>query len=239
VNLQESINIRRSRRKYIAKPMGQAEIQQLQSLISEYNDKGNFRFELVLNNGDAFNGITRSYGMFSDVQNYIGLIAKTNDPISREGLGYFGQLLVLHATALGLGTCWVGGTFSKSKLPFELGTDEEVIATITVGLVEAENNFKERLVHKLTHRKTKKLEDMYQSAVPTPDWFLASMQAVAKAPSGMNKQPVIFTYEDGKVTATNTSKYSPELDLGIAKLHFELGAGSGQWKWGNGGEFVK
>lgn len=27
-------------------------------------------------------------------------------------------------------------------------------------------------------------------------------------------------------------------DLGIAKLHFQIGAGSGTWAWGDGGLFI-
>lgn len=27
------------------------------------------------------------------------------------------------------------------------------------------------------------------------------------------------------------------VDLGIAKLHFEIGAGGGRWDWGDGAEF--
>lgn len=28
-------------------------------------------------------------------------------------------------------------------------------------------------------------------------------------------------------------------DFGIAKAHFELGAGGGKWEWGNNGEFTR
>ena len=27
-------------------------------------------------------------------------------------------------------------------------------------------------------------------------------------------------------------------DMGIAKLHFQIGAGQGQWAWGDGGLFI-
>jgi len=29
------------------------------------------------------------------------------------------------------------------------------------------------------------------------------------------------------------------IDFGIAKLHFEIGAGGGKWSWGNNGEFIR
>lgn len=66
------------------------------------------------------------------------------------------------------------------------------------------------------------------------------MRAVQKAPSAVNRQPVVFTYKGGIVTALveNTVGDGFALDLGIAKLHFELGAGGGTWAFGNGAEFT-
>lgn len=56
----------------------------------------------------------------------------------------------------------------------------------------------------------------------------------------MNAQPVKFIYKDNKVTAKVPEKINMQLvDLGIAKLHFELGAGGGKWEFGNGGTFCK
>ena len=52
------------------------------------------------------------------------------------------------------------------------------------------------------------------------------------APSAMNRQRFRFTLlEDGRVrTETSRGPYS-DVDLGIAKLHFEIGAGKGNFEW--------
>lgn len=159
------------------------------------------------------------------VRHYIGLIANDDDPHSNEKIGYYGELLVLHATTLGLGTCWVGGTFSKSKVPFELAENERVACLITIGNVEETSSFKEKFFHNMTHRKVKPKEEMFTSDEQVPNWFLSGMAAVQKAPSAMNKQPVTFSYQDGCVKASvkNETVYFVLFDLGIAKLHFELG----------------
>lgn len=240
MTLQEAINVRTSRRKYLVDELDQGHIKKLQKLISEYNQLGGFRIELVLNNGDAFDGLMRSYGMFSGVRHYIGLIANDDDPHSNEKIGYYGELLVLHATTLGLGTCWVGGTFSKSKVPFELTENERVACVITVGNVEEMSTFKEKFFHNLTHRKVKPKEEMFTSDEQVPSWFLQGMEAVQKAPSALNKQPVMFSYKKSCVTASvkSITAYLVAIDLGIAKLHFELGSGGGEWKWGNGSAFT-
>ena len=74
-----------------------------------------------------------------------------------------------------------------------------------------------------------------------PAWFAAGIEAVQRAPSAANKQGVRFRWEaDGAVRGEMTREGSFALvDLGIAKLHFELGAHGGAWTWGDGGVFEK
>ncbi|MCL2559012.1 MAG: hypothetical protein FWE07_00875 [Turicibacter sp.] len=238
MTLLEAIDIRTSRRKYLETALAVEHIENLQKLMAEYHQIGGFRVELVMNNGEAFKGFTRSYGMLTGVQHYFGFIADVDDPHADEKIGYYGELLVLHATAMGLGTCWIGGTFSKSKIPFDLTGNERLACLITVGNVADAPSSKEKFIYKLTHRKTKLAEDMFTNdASSVPAWFLQGMAAVVKAPSAMNKQPVMFTYEAGRVRASVRTKYLAAFDLGIAKLHFELAAGGGAWQWGSGGEF--
>ena len=48
-----------------------------------------------------------------------------------------------------------------------------------------------------------------------------------------------FTLSGGTVTAAvDASRAMDWIDLGIAKLHFQIGAGQGQWAWGDGGLFI-
>jgi hypothetical protein len=62
-----------------------------------------------------------------------------------------------------------------------------------------------------------------------PDWFVHGMSAVQRAPSEKNNQPVHFYYhKDGTVSveAKNIEEYPKiGIDLGIARLHFEIGSG--------------
>jgi hypothetical protein len=98
---------------------------------------------------------------------------------------------------------------------------------------------KEKFIYSLTHRKSKTMEQMYESDTAVPDWFLSGMEAVRLAPSAVNRQPVMFGYKNGNVTASvkNINGEGFALDLGIAKLHFEFGAGYGKWEFGNGAAF--
>ena len=239
-NLMKAIEMRRSRRKFQGTPIEEAAVIKLTTLIAQYNEVGEVRMELITNNGKSFNGFTKSYGMFSGVNDYVVLVAHEQDFDEIERLGYYGEQVVLHATALGLGSCWVGGGFSRSDMPITLPDEASVMGAIIIGNVEVALSFKERMIHGMTHRKTKTIEQMYTSNEPVPEWFLTGMQSVQRAPSAVNKQPVMFTYEAGKVKASLKAPISTwtALDLGIAKLHFELGAGGGTWTWGNHGEFT-
>jgi hypothetical protein len=158
-----------------------------------------------------------------------------------EKLGYYGELIALHAVALGLSTCWVGGSFSRKLCPFKLSDGEIVICTVTLGYAAEQDSGKEKFIRKMTHRKTKTAEEMMKSDASTPDWFMNGMRTIPKAPSAVNRQPVMFSYCDDKATAEiqKPTDIGTLLDLGIAKLHFELGAGNGKWNFGNGAEFIR
>lgn len=250
MTLIEAIEYRRSRRKYLPTPIDRAASAELQGLIEKYNKIDGVDMRLVLNNGAAFSGIRKSYGMFAGVQNYIGLIDRIADPENPskycasenlEKMGYYGELVVLRAVMLGLGTCWVGGSFERKSCPFDLPDGKAVACAITIGHVPDELSAREKLIRKITHRKTKTVEEMYEADIPVPGWFLDGMRAVQKAPSAVNRQPVFFSYKNGAVTAAvkNPTDIGSAFDLGIAKLHFEIGAGGGAWEFGNGSAFKK
>ncbi|MBQ9179184.1 MAG: hypothetical protein IJ132_00085 [Firmicutes bacterium] len=66
------------------------------------------------------------------------------------------------------------------------------------------------------------------------------MRYAVKAPSAQTRQPVKFHCDGEAVTARVKEENRYDLvDLGIAKLHFEIGAGGGTWEFGNGGLFTK
>jgi len=239
MSLSEAIEIRRSRRSYDPTPIDPEIAGKLQQLIARYAEEAGLRMEFVLDNGAAFEGLRRSYGMFSGVRHYVGLIADDRDPVSAERLGYYGELLLLHAVAMGLAGCWVAGSYDKKACPLNLPEHEALICVIVLGNTSQDPSGKEKLIYNLIHRKTKSIEEMYTADTDVPDWFIAAMEAVKRAPSAINRQPVKFSYKEGRVSAWVEGKIDDmlALDFGIAKCHFALGAGKGVWTWGNHAEF--
>jgi len=240
MNLEEAIDIRCSRRKYEPSSLSGDLTATLEKLVASLPPVDGGRMELAFDNTTAFEGYRRNYGLLTGVRHYVGLIVRDWDRIATEQLGYNGEIFALTAVTLGLGTCWVGGTFDRSVCPFRLAQGESVACVVAFGEVQAALSFKERKIRNVAHRHTKTTEEMFTADAPVPEWFMAGMQAVQKAPSTENRQPVTFSYRDGQVSAwipESTNILLP-LDFGIAKLHFEIGAGGGTWQWGNHGIFT-
>lgn len=239
MELNEAIERRCSRRTYIDRPIDDEKVRKLEALIKEGNNEGHLHLQLVLNDGKAFQGIRKSYGLLKGVQNYIALVGK-EDKSLREKVGYYGERIVLEATRLGLGTCWIGGSFDKKSCNCSVEEGEVLIAVIAIGNIPVEHTLKEKIILKAVHGKSKEVTEMYEADEEVPNWFKDGMKAVQKAPSAMNKQPAKFYYKNLIVIAkVHGGKDYQEIDLGIAKLHFEIGAQGGKWQWGNGGAFLK
>ena len=238
MNLLNAIDVRHSHRKYLDKPIQQDVVNKLQASIKKLNLEANLNMQLILNNSEAFNSLSKSYGMFTGVKNYIAMIGKANS-LSKEKIGYYGEKLVLEATKLGLGTCWVGYSFDKRSCPCKVKEDEEFYCVITFGYVADGFSIKEKIISKLMHGTTKNLNEMFEAVGEAPGWFMNSMKAVRKSPSALNAQPAKFFYNNEKIIV-KVKEYSKDaINMGIAKLHFEIGAGGGNWQWSNDAEFTK
>lgn len=239
MNIKEAINERCSRRTYRPEYLREKDVKCLNEMIREINEEQGLHLQLIMDEGN-FSKIKLSYGMFKNVHGFIAMVGRSDHPNLKEVLGYFGEKLILLATSMGLGTCWVGGTYKKDSCICEVEPGERLEAIITIGYVEENQHMKEKVISSFAKRKRKKAVDMLQSDEQVPDWILEGLEAVEKAPSAMNKQPVEFLWKDGTLKAHIEGEHGfEEMDLGIAKLHFELGTGmSGKWEWGNDANFL-
>lgn len=236
---QDAINIRSARRKYLATPIESSLLDSIKTSMDNYNTQGNIRMEIALASNKQEGGYWQSESTIYGAHNFICLISNGVDKYNLERLGYWGEMLVLDLTTMGLGTCWIGSQQPKTNIP--LSKTENIVCIIAFGYTRKRKSLKELLLHKLSHRKNKPMHELYTHSDKQPNWFLQGMEAVKKAPSSMNKQPVMFYYnENGYVTAISTNQSMPAaLDLGIAKAHFELGVGSGTWTWGKNSTYSR
>lgn len=115
---------------------------------------------------------------------------------------------------LGLNTCWVGVSFSKITSAVEISKGEEYVAAISLGYGETQG---------VAHR-SKSVEELCDGLGVAPSWFRRGVECAMLAPSTLNHQNFRFEYSCGRVKAVNRNSICSELDLGIAKLHFEIGS---------------
>ncbi|MHB8963797.1 MAG: nitroreductase family protein [Saccharofermentanales bacterium] len=235
----QAIQARKSRRTYLRTPISEEHAAILTSLIGTINSNSGLNVEFVENGSAAFDGLLRNYGLFKEVRSLIVFKGDNDDVFLKEKSGYFGEQIMLEATKLGLGTCWVGGTYHRSSRIFSLGDNEQLVCVVTIGNVEKKLSSREKLIHGLTHRRTRLAAELYEADTTPPQWFLDGIAAVQMAPTAVNSQKFLFSFIDGKVTARVPENSAFDLlDLGIGKLHFEIGAQNGKFELGNYGVYL-
>ncbi len=236
MTLLEASALRVSRRKYLEKQPEPELCAALNEKIAQINAQEGLHIQLIVDGAQPFQGFSRNYGLLTGVQSFFALVGRENDAYYKEKLGYFGELLVLEATRLGLASCWVGGSYRKGDVICDVAPGEKLACVIALGYAEQTQSGREKFIRNVTHRKQKSVADMMRTDGSEPPWFLDAMHAVTLAPSGNNRMPTVFLCENGEVRATVPGGGS-EIDLGIAKLHFLIGAGehvNGEWGWGEG-----
>lgn len=226
MTLLEAITARHSVRKYLDKEIPADIIAALQDKIAECNKVGNLSIQLVQNETKAFTGML-SYGSFSGVKNYLVMVGKKAKDLD-ERVGYYGEHLVLLAQTLGLNTCWVGLSYRKVPEAYNVGKDEKLVCMFALGYGETQG-----VPHKI-----KSVEDVSNASDITPSWFKKGVEAALLAPTAVNQQKFSFEYvgvENSRHKVLAKRGFSmigyTQMDLGIAKCHFELGAGKANFIW--------
>lgn len=216
----ELMKARHSVRSYNDRQLDEETISILRSVVDECNRESGLHIQLCLNERKAFDSFMGRLGKFSSVSNYIALIGEKSKNLEGK-IGYYGQKIVLKATELGLGTCWVAQSFSKGKCSCELKNGEKLICVITLGYYD-----KGGVPH-----KTKSIEELSRVQGEMPEWFRKGMEAAQLAPTALNEQKFVLSLDGNTVTAKPGFGVATKIDLGIVRYHFELGAGKSNWIW--------
>lgn len=219
MELMEAIRARHSVRAYKEQRIEEAAVQALQKEIDACNRESGLHIQLATEEPGAFSGLKAKFGNFHNVKNYIALVGKESEALDVQA-GYYGERIVLCAQQLGLNTCWVAATFSKSKCQCAIEKAEKLVCVLAIGYGETQG----------APHKSKPLEALTDVA-DMPEWFRRGLEAAALAPTAMNQQKFLFTLTDGQVSAQATGGFYSNIDLGIVKYHFEIGAGKGHFQW--------
>ena len=233
---QELVGLMKSRhsvRSFDDRPIEGETLAELEREIAWCNAQAGLSIQLVLDNPEAFDGALAKYGSFRNVRNHFALIGPKGASLD-ERCGYYGERLVLLSQSLELNTCWVALTFRKGGSAAQVGEHEKFALCIVVGYGTDQGK-----AHKVkpVEQLCRVPEPLRSGSGEIPSWFTAGMNAAQLAPTAMNQQRFRFELEAPAdhtplVRAVALPALScGKIDLGIAKLHFELGANTVSKEW--------
>lgn len=246
-NSLELLKKRHSVRNYSTETVDLSVRNALQAEVTMINThESGLNFQLVFDNDDPFRGFTRSYGFFKNARNYMACVIDPTFPNTEERAGYFAEQFAIKALELGLGTCFVGGTFSEKHLDISRHVYEAVPFIVAFGYPSrSRQTAVSKLASEWIHRKSLKPRDFfagddkeYRKATEIFPWLPDALEALACAPSSLNKQPVrVRLGDDDMIHAYSIPGTSQSaIDLGIGKYNFGCVA-AGEWEWGEEAPF--
>ena len=216
----ELMNARHSVRQYTGTVISQDIRETLNACAESLNRQGSLHIQILYDEPECFGSRMAHYGKFENCSNYIAMAGKKS-PGLEERCGYYGELLVLKAQELGLNSCWAALTHGKSKAALPAGEAEVIL--IALGYGQTQGNA----------RKSKRPSEVSNLSTDSPEWFRKGVEAALLAPTAVNQQKFRFILLDGRKVSASTGRFGPclNIDLGIAKCHFELGAGKENFEW--------
>ena len=247
------IRKRFSCRTYQTEPIKEVHLADLRNFIdnariSPFSSRIRFKV-IAAKQGDS--QTLRGLGTYGFIKNPTGFIlgACQDLPGSLLDFGFLLESIVLKATDLGIGTCWLGGTFRKSRFEKEIDlTNGEIIpSVISIGYPADDQAWMDRIsrLYAGADRRHSWNEIFFSEGYGNPlmreaaDEYQEPLEAVRLAPSASNRQPwrIIRSGVSWHFYLRRTPNYpSPffdflvgladlqMIDLGIAMSHFELTA---------------
>jgi len=199
--VSELIRRRYSCRTYRPEPIAGAQQRRLTELMAAHAAGplgAPARFALVAA-APGDDSALRRLGTYGFIKGATGFIvgAVRRAPRDLEDYGYLLEHIILHATDLGLGTCWLGGTFTRSSFVRRFGglaRDETMPAVVSIGLIGDDGG--ERIREREGgSRRLPSSELFFERRFGEPldlgavGAYAEALEALRMAPSATNKQP--------------------------------------------------
>jgi nitroreductase len=241
-NVEDAVRKRYSVRNYSDRDIEREERDKIEAFIgtldNPFGNKINFHY---LDGKDMKDGEKLgTYGVIKGARQYIGTTIKLED-MALEALGYEFEVMVLYLAHLGIGTCWLGGTFDRKGFAEAMKINEgDLFPVITpYGYAAEKKHIKEMAMRKVIKADQRKpWEDLFfkddfstpLTEVEAGDLAFA-LEMVRLGPSASNKQPWRILVSDGKAHFYEDREpgYSDRfpydiqrVDMGIAAAHFDL-----------------
>lgn len=228
MDIIQAMKERRSVRSFDPNPLSPETIAALQNAIDEsytlFGGKVTIRLRQFDIKGD-FKPST--YGVIKGASDYF-LIGIGSDEASAITAGFQFEQIVLKAWQLGLGTCWIAGTFKGSEFDnSEKWPEGESLKVICPVGVPVKQRFVEKMMRFAVRSNNRKpfgslfFEDDFKAPLSPENRFAQSLEMLRVAPSSTNSQPWRVLVSDNKVMFYYKPKSKASvLDCGIGICHF-------------------
>ena len=231
-----------------------AEVQLRLGEFLESHNTGPFgnriRFALIAAKADDQQEL-KNLGTYGFIKGAKGFIAGALSPGPKnlEDFGYLMEQAILFATDLELGTCWLGGSFTKSSFAKRVGVmgEETVPAVTSIGYIAEHSKAKDWIRARAGGAARLPADQLFfEGKFGEPldmqhiGDFAQALEMVRWAPSASNKQPwrIVKIGDNWHFYLQRTKGYGKDsimgkllkvadlqrVDMGIAMCHFELSA---------------
>lgn len=228
MNIIEAMKERRSVRSYNPVPLDSTTIEKLNKIIKESYSIFGGHVSIRLKRFDIKGEFKPStYGVIKGASDYF-LMAIGEGEDSDLTAGFQFEQIVLKSWELGLGTCWIAGTYKGSQ--FDLGEkwpDGESLKIICpVGYPEKQRLMEKMMRMTIGSNKRKPFSELFfdndfQKPLNPEHKYAESLQMLRLAPSSTNSQPWRVLVKDDKVLFYYKPKYPITIiDMGIGIYHF-------------------
>lgn len=241
--IEETIKARSSVRSYEERPVSPEIRDKIQQYIAGLDNPFSIdvSFHLLEKKPSASGEKLGTYGVVKGASHFIGASVAPGE-LGLEALGYSFEKLILYITSLGLGTCWLGGTFDRSGFASAMKMkDGDLFPAISPFGYPQE---KRRIMDSMVRWVAKSDQRQEWSTLFFKDDFLHPLTAkeageyafplemLRLAPSAANKQPWRVVQKDGhfhfyEAQSMRSGKLGIDLqrtDVGIGACHFHLAA---------------
>ncbi|SET02820.1 Nitroreductase [[Clostridium] polysaccharolyticum] len=142
LDIMESMKVRHSVRTYQKKDIPEELLQEIRAFLDSLQNKEQSKVKIKLVKQELGDKSVKlgTYGVIKGASYFFAGVCE-NIKEGYRNLGYVMEKAVLFCTSLGLGTCWIGGTFNKGNFAkvIELAGNEVIGSVSPLGW-EAEKN---------------------------------------------------------------------------------------------------
>lgn len=214
--LKQAMEERHTVRKFTDQPIAPALIEKLEQRAAMVDQKYGLQIRLVTKDKALLPGVIRLF-LAKNADNAF-IIAGPQG--SDELCGYASADLMLYAQSLGLNTWYIGGTYSRKEAEKD-ADGAHVVGIIVVGYGQNQG----------TPHKSKTPDEVSRYEGDEPEWFKNGVKAALLAPTALNKQAFFLNGKGNEVSIQCNNGIFTDVDTGLVKYHFELGAGKNHFKW--------